>query len=668
MADNLATKDIITASAPIIKLFVDTFLSKKLEKVKDELSLEYKKNIIGIEKYLTEYFERTYTKYSVINTLVFSNSEKLLKDLFIPLTIKEVSEKERKKKYKIDGFPIQLAIKYKKVLITDTAGMGKSTLVKRILLDVIDNSIGIPIIIELRRLNKDKTILKELHEQLSSINKLFDEKLLLELLTQGDFIFFLDGFDEIPLSDRDKVAQDLQQFTSKANGNRFFMTSRPESALSGFGEFQQFSIEPLNKNEAYKLLKNYDKNGKISTLLIKKLKETEFRNIEEFLVNPLLVSLLFTAFEYKQVIPFKKHLFYRQVYDANFESHDLTKGDSYMHDKYSKLDIDDFHRVLRFIGYSCLQVQKIEFSKDELLNLISKSLDFCSGLKFKESDFLKDVISTVPLFTKDGIYYRWSHKSLQEYFAAQFIYLDSKQMQTKILEKISQNRDTDTYYNVLDIYYDIDYKSFRDIIIFPLLKELISRQEKLQAIRSDVIEDELITFNECTFSTSGQILYVGDDWQFEDEPAHSFMKKHAKNNNGVQIAHRLLSDTANHKELEIASLQAVDNRRLNILLILRSKKSEILKYRKYSKDSLRIEYPLLTKFRLLIDRGYLVIDDDSILKNTLILDNLNLINKILIDAVIFETELSYIKAKEMIKLIEQETTSQSNTESLLSGL
>jgi predicted NACHT family NTPase len=213
---------------------------------------------------------------------------------------------------------------------------------------------------------------------------------------------------------------------------------------------------------------------------------------------------LFTAFEHKQTIPFKKHIFYRQVYDANFESHDLTKGDSFSRDKYSGLDIDDFHRVLRHIGFSCLKEQRIEFNKDEILNLISKAKDFCTGITFKESDLLKDLISTVPLFTQDGIYYRWAHKSLQEYFAAQFIYLDSKGQRDKILERIYNGVDLEKYTNILDLYYDIDYKSFRNTILYSILKDFKYYCEShYKNFESLIPEDqlklrkELLFFNQC---------------------------------------------------------------------------------------------------------------------------------------------------------------------------
>ncbi len=658
MSNDISAKDVLVSTAPIIKVFVDTFLAPKLEKLKDRLSIDYKKNIVGIEKYLTEYFERSYVKYSILNTLVFNNSEKLLKDLYVPLTLRQASAKQNK--YKIDGFPFAIADKYKNVLITDTAGMGKSTLVKRILLDIIDKSIGIPIIIELRRLSKDKTILTELREQLNSINKVFDEKLLLEILAEGDFIFFFDGFDEIPLADRDKVTNDIQQFTSKANSNRFFLTSRPEGSLTSFGDFHQFSIESLIKEEAYQLLRNYDHNGANSSLLIKKLKESDFRNIEEFLTNPLLVSLLFTAFEYKQVIPFKKHIFYRQVYDANFESHDLTKGDSYMHDKYSQLDIDDFHRVLRHIGFSCLKIQRIEFSKDELLNLIHQSKSFCTGLSFRESDFLKDLISTVPLFTIDGIYYRWSHKSLQEYFAAQFIYLDAKTMQTKILEKLAKASDFIRHYNLLDIYYDIDYKSYRDVFIYDLLRTFKAYADTVRRIKTNFNETDLISFIELSFPFVSNML-INLDQTKTDEFDKKFRLLVKKYNDEFEIVRRIAFDNDEHV---IISLHFFDNKTLDTLLILQTKKNELVSFID-SNSELSMETLKKNKW-LLKPNAQLKIE----LKNlrAVFKHNLKEINKILFDTSIFRLKINYNNAMSMLDTIETELNIQNNEDYLLSGL
>jgi len=74
--------------------------------------------------------------------------------------------------------------------------------------------------------------------------------LLLHLLKSGQFIFFLDGFDEITFEDRRKVTEDIQSFIAKAFDNLFVITSRHETALASFGEFREFTIKPLSKQEA----------------------------------------------------------------------------------------------------------------------------------------------------------------------------------------------------------------------------------------------------------------------------------------------------------------------------------------------------------------------------------------------------------------------------------
>ena len=348
--------------------------------------------------------------------------------------------------------------------------MGKSTLTKRLFIDVIENGYGIPVFIEMRRLRKERPILHEIQEQINSLTKDFNPHLLLEFIKTGGFVFFLDGYDEISLEERSAVTANIQDFISKASNNVFFLTSRPEQALASFGDFQVFSINSLTKKEAYELLRRYDKQGSTSKQLIDELRTGQYEMINEFLKNPLLVSLLFAAFDYKHTIPLKKHIFYRQVYDAYFDSHDLSKGDSFIHEKHSHLDIDDFERILRFVGFRCLRHQQIEFEKDVLLDIINEAKNFCPDLEFNSSDFFEDILSTVPLFCRDGQYYKWVHKSLQEYFAAQFIYKDSKKDQDAILSAMYNSENLDRYINLLDLYYDIDNWGFQKNIILPLCK------------------------------------------------------------------------------------------------------------------------------------------------------------------------------------------------------
>lgn len=463
------------AIGTIVELCVENFIGPKLESLAKLFKDTYNDYMIPRREHFEEYLLRSYEKYSVINTLALKNQQKLLKDLYVPLTLVRSNNNSKCNiSQQIDKFPVDFVKEYNKILITDTAGMGKSTLTKFLFLDVIENGhYGIPIYIELRRLGKERTILQEIYNQLNSLAKEFDSDLLLKLIQTGDFVFFFDGYDEIPLVDRKFVTANIQDFIAKAANNTFFMTSRPEKVLSSFGDFQDFSINQLSNVEAYELLRKIDSNGEISIRLISELKSGLGNTIQDFLKNPLLVSLLYKAYDYKHVIPLKKHIFYRNVYDAYFDTHDLSKGDSYVHDKYSKLDIDDFNKVLRYIAYKCLQLHKIEFEKDNLLGIIYEAREEYPELQFSPSDFLNDIIITVPLFCIDGCYYRWVHKSLQEYFAALFIYTDSKKQQDIILSTLYNSINLEKYINLLSLYSNIDYIGFRKNIVLPFLEDFI---------------------------------------------------------------------------------------------------------------------------------------------------------------------------------------------------
>ena len=469
---------ILASAAPMIKSLVEKLVTPKLENFAKQFCDDFEDLMISKAEPFQEYLNRMYEKLSVINTLVFHNSQRQIKDIYIAQSLVKFVYFNDKEITKIDYFPVSLMKKYKKILIQDTAGMGKSTIMKHMFVELIDEGledVGIPIYIELNRLNKNRNILSVILEEISSLSEVFDKVRLLKFIQTGGFIFFLDGFDEISPVDKDEVIVDVQSFISKAGTNNYFvLTSRPEDRLSSFGDFQSFYIQKLARSEAYELLNKYDlsKNKTVSVKLVELLKSGDYPSIDEFLDNPLLVSLLFTAYDYNRSIPFEKHRFYGIVFDAYFEKHDYSKPLK-SRVKYSGLNQDGFNRILRYLGYDCLFRIGVQFSEITILESIGKAKAFCGNLVFSDSLFLKDLVETVPLFCRDGTDYKWIHKSLLEYFAANFIFCNAKQNQDKILSAIYNSSQFMKYSNMLDIYFDIDYKGFSKNITLKFCEDYI---------------------------------------------------------------------------------------------------------------------------------------------------------------------------------------------------
>ena len=471
----------------------------------ESLKLKYNEIMVPTPEHFLKNTLDSYERCAKIKCLARGQLIMPLKDIYVPLTLC-YSKEQTDVSYVADRYDPAFFNEQKQVLIVDTAGMGKSTVVKRLYIDIVESGSGIPIFVELRRLSSTHSIIDEIHSQISFLDKEFSLELLYSFIKDGRFIVILDGYDEISFSEKSKVTTALQDFINHAGENVFIMTSRQEQALSSFEGFQTFNIQPLSKDDAFVLLEKYDDDDKeTSTLLISTLKKTN--SFDEFLGNPLLTSMLLTAFTFKNEIPNQKHIFYRNVFDAFFNRHDLTKGGAYQHEKHSGLGIEAFHRVLRHMGIISLKKERIEFDKDDLIDTIEQALKLCSENSCSAGDFFLDIIEVVPLFVQDGIYYRWAHKSIYEYFAAQNIYRDIPNKE-KLLRSMSSDERIDKYYNLLDLYYEIDYSTFRRCVIYDLLSEIVDYIEK----GGDPLSLDIIRRRQCTFSCKEYYLIRMDTY------------------------------------------------------------------------------------------------------------------------------------------------------------
>jgi hypothetical protein len=543
-------KDIAAVAAPFTGAIVNAFLKPKLEALAESLKKGSEKAGQDLTNKFEDYLNRSYIRQSYLRTVVFQNNKRLLHDLYIPLTVINPNTEES---IKIVSYPHQLLPTFGKVLLVDTAGMGKSTVSRYLFLKAIEDGCGIPVFIELRQLKTGVSILDLIHADVSEIGELFDKDILLKLISKGDFIFFFDGFDEIPLKEREIATQYLQEFIAKVPNNKFLITSRQDPALTAFADFQRFVIKPLRQNEAFALLERYDSSGPTSKALITKLKKEQNRDrLKIFLVNPLLVSLLFKAFDFKPTLPLRADVFYRQVYEALFENHDLSKGGSFIRQKFSELNIDDFARVLRVLAMRTVGLGKVQYTADELLGHVREAKERCAGLTFSESDFIKDLTLTVPLFVQEGLDYRWNHKSFQEYFAALFISIDAKGDADTILKKLVDSKEQDRFVNILDLYYDIDQVTFQRALTKRLVDEFIEYMEgpaysiKYPGVNAnDIMTRKLMCFGRNYILFSDNIIdkNVGEKINNDSVKVHKYIRAFIQDNNYLSDNERIGSST-----------------------------------------------------------------------------------------------------------------------------
>lgn len=439
-----------------------------------------KESLRDISDILERYLKKCYDSSNSMSTIVFRNQPKTIDELYIPLTISQecFPPDDDTETYILNFGNIEYIEKYPLLKIVDTAGMGKSTIVKFIAMQVIKQGSYVPVIIELRKMTQETDILSFIMEQMSFLDEKFSHQDVLDLIKGGDFLFLFDGYDEIPEMYKMQVTEKIQDFLKRIENNHVIISSRKEGGLDCFDGFQTFSIVPLKKEEAYELIRKYDNHGDRGEELIAAIeKNNNLRLLKEFLTNPLMVSLLYKAYSYKPDIPYKKYVFYDQVYAALFEEHDLTKGGAYKRPKKCGLDMADFKRVLNRLGFYCARNNIVEFTREDLLSVIRNIIEKMPDLSVRSGDFQQDLVTTVPLFIQESGKYRWVHKSFYEYFAACFVRYDAREKQETIVSKMCSSKKCSRFVNVLDFCFDMDNRLAQQAILLPFLKSFIEHYQ-----------------------------------------------------------------------------------------------------------------------------------------------------------------------------------------------
>lgn len=431
------------------------------------------------------YIVDQYEQLNLSTTILFRHQRQNISDIYIPLTLITPDEEEY---YKIDSFPHFLIKRKNKILINDNAGMGKSTLLKMIFRYAIDSGKCIPFYIDLKTLIKDDKVIDvvdHLVDIFPSFTNVPSKEFVKCNLENSAYLFLFDGADEVPDKHKEKLFKKINEFTNKAKHSNFIVATRKEEKIkSNFLSFFNLNIKPLEIEEAYKLLRKCNFENVNAEKLIEEIKKPENEAVSEFLENPLLTTLLYTAYAHKRAIPLKKNLFYKQIYDALYEGHDATKSGYFYREKKSHLNISHFEEILSSLAFKGRSEEKLEYRKHELEEIIRSISLTHPTINFSPRDFMEDIIVNVPVFKKEGDLYSWQHKSIQEYFFVRRVALEKdNQKKKKLISNIVNNPKSYKFKVVLDILYDECEVLFHDSATRCLLKVM---QNGGMTIQNDV--------------------------------------------------------------------------------------------------------------------------------------------------------------------------------------
>ena len=372
----------------------------------------------------SNYVLRTFQRCAYIKTILYRDKPVSLKAHYVEPTLKCQEDT-------IEGARLTSFLKKaRRIAVVGTAGLGKSLLMKSLFLDLVNGGYKkIPIFVELRDLNTPEAPNLKFHI-LSRINALlpeFTEDIYEHSLLSGAFVILLDGFDEIDYDSIVRYEKEIIAFTVKYGLNDVVVSSRPDDRFASWQEFSVLHLMPMDKSKTVQLITKIDYDPVVKAKFIARLISDLFDQHEGFLSNPLLATMMLLTFEQIADILAKTHIFYQQAFETLFHKHDATK-EVYARKRFTSLPIDQFRNILGAFALVTYLVEKFSFTSAEGEEYLIEALELegTQGGRELAERFLHDLLTSVCILQRDGNECRFSHRSFQEFFAADFLSYSDK--------------------------------------------------------------------------------------------------------------------------------------------------------------------------------------------------------------------------------------------------
>ncbi len=339
---------------------------------------------------------------------------------------------------------MEAATKYSKLMILGKPGTGKSTFLKFLALQCNRGTFQphlLPIYIELKDFVEDA---KE-QSEFSLENYICEEFALCDiladnfyaLLRHGKLLILLDGLDEVPESEKDRVIIEIRRLSQRYYKNQFIITCRIAAHLYRFQGFTEVEIADFTSNQITDFAQKYfvavSRNNQAAGLItaaqfIEQIKYPDNRKILELAATPLLLNLTCSVFQSKASFPTQHAKLYEEGLEILLVKWDQSKGVR-RDETYYNLSLVNKIKLLNQLGAKTFEQEDYLFAQNKVQQHI---IDYLRELPDPKSDpvalqidseaILKSIERQHGLLVeRSRRIYSFSHLSFQEYFTARHI-------------------------------------------------------------------------------------------------------------------------------------------------------------------------------------------------------------------------------------------------------
>ncbi len=331
-------------------------------------------------------------------------------------------------------------------IIYGGAGAGKTTFVKKICSEYLDNPgthpFTCPIVIRFREIdyinhNYGKhfglfpILIDILGIQitfpLDKIDLFYNEyngllkQTIVSFLDECNILLIADGFDEIPNSQiKKRIENDFEELALSLETAKFILTSRNNDFLLQLPNTDSYEICPLNDLQIKKIINNWISNELEAADLYTKIRNSPYYDTT---MRPLTLSHLCAIYERKKSIPPKPRYIYDFVLTLLLETWDQQRNIIRPSD-YAEFYIEKKKEFLANLAFwFSFHLEKNIFSSDEIRKCYNKIHKSHNLPPSQAKKVVTELESHTGLFIQIGYNsYEFSHKSLQEFLTAKYIY------------------------------------------------------------------------------------------------------------------------------------------------------------------------------------------------------------------------------------------------------
>lgn len=241
------------------------------------------------------------------------------------------------------------------------------------------------------------------------------------MLNNGGTCLVFDGLDEIPPQNQPLWKKAIEKLRKLYPRILIVVTCRSGSLNTDFTGFKYFEILPFTRKDSKQFIESWfgDTKEEIAASLHKDLRDHP--RINDLTENPLLLSLLCNLYENDLELSSNRTDLYSRCIEVLMVRWDTSRGFKRT-TRFQELSLSKRRRLFCLVGFHLSESRYMLLSEQSATNIVGSYIERYDLEAEQATEVLEELESHHGLLVKPAAnYWCFAHKSLQDFFAAEYI-------------------------------------------------------------------------------------------------------------------------------------------------------------------------------------------------------------------------------------------------------